>query len=47
MVLQEQKMATGGLKLIKEMNDILRGQNIIGFIKKTKTKFVRPCRTHG
>jgi len=27
--------------------DILKGQNIIGFIKKTKTKLVRPCRTHG
>jgi len=26
-----------------ETNDILKGQNIIGFIKKTKIKLVRPC----
>jgi hypothetical protein len=35
MVLKEQKMATGKLKLIK-INDILKGQNIIGFIKKQR-----------
>ena len=35
--------ATGGLKLIKKINDILKEQNIIEFIKKTKIKLVRPC----
>ena len=34
MVLQEQTMAVGGLKLIKKPKEILKGQNIIGFIKK-------------
>jgi hypothetical protein len=27
----------------QEINDILKGRNIIGFIKKTKIKLVRPC----
>ena len=27
----------------QEINDILKGQNIIGFIKKTKINLVRPC----
>ena len=31
------------IKKNQEINDILKGQNIIGFIKKTKIKFVRPC----
>jgi hypothetical protein len=31
------------IKTNQEINDILKGQNIFGFIKKTKTKFVRPC----
>jgi len=31
------------IKTNQEISDILKGQNIIGFIKKTKTKFVRPC----
>ena len=35
------------IKTNQEINDILKGQNVIGFIKKTKTKLVRPCRTHG
>jgi len=34
-------------KTNQEINDILKGQNIIGFFKKTKTELVRPCRTHG
>jgi hypothetical protein len=33
MVLQEQKMATGGLKLVRKSTI---GQNIIGFIKKQR-----------
>jgi len=33
LVLQEQMMANGGLKLIKNINYILKGKNIIGFIK--------------
>ena len=31
------------IKTDQEMNQILKGQNIIGFIKKTKTKLARPC----
>ena len=31
------------IKTSQEINDILKGQNIIGFIKKTKIKLVRPC----
>ena len=31
------------IKTNQEINDILKGQNIIGFIKKTKVKLVRPC----
>ena len=30
------------IKSIQEINDILKGQNIIGLIKKTKIKLVRP-----
>jgi hypothetical protein len=29
-------MATGGFKTHQEINDVLKGQNIIGFIKKNK-----------
>jgi hypothetical protein len=31
------------IKSNQEINDIINGQNIIGFIKKTKIKRVRPC----
>jgi hypothetical protein len=31
------------IKNNQEINDTLKGQNIIGFIKKTNTKLVRPC----
>jgi len=31
------------VKTNQEINDILKGQNIIGVIKKTKIKLVRPC----
>ena len=31
------------IKINQEINDTLKGKNIIGFIKKTKIKFVRPC----
>jgi len=31
------------IKTNQEINDTLKGQNIIGFIKKTKIKLVRPC----
>jgi len=31
------------IKTNREINDILKGKNIIGFIKKTKIKLVRPC----
>ena len=31
------------IKNNQEINDILKGQNIIGFIKKTKIKLARPC----
>ena len=31
------------IKTDQEISDILKGQNIIGFIKKTKIKLVRPC----
>jgi len=31
------------IKINQEINDILKGQNIIGFIKKTKIKLLRPC----
>ena len=31
------------IKTIQEINNILKGRNIIGFIKKTKIKLVRPC----
>jgi hypothetical protein len=34
------------IKTNQELNDILKGQNVIGYIKK-KIKLVRPCRTHG
>ena len=30
------------IKTNQEINDILKGQNLIGFIKKTKIKLVRP-----
>jgi len=35
------------IKTNHEINYILKGQNIIGFIKKTKIKLAKPCRTHG
>jgi hypothetical protein len=31
------------IKTNQEINDILKGQNIIGFIKKTKIELVRSC----
>jgi len=31
------------IKTNQEINDILKGQNVIGFIKKTKNKLVSPC----
>jgi len=31
------------IKTNEEINDILKGQNINGFIKNTKIKLVRPC----
>jgi len=31
------------VKTNQEMNKILEGQNIIGCIKKTRTKLARPC----
>jgi len=31
------------VKTNQEINDILKGKNTIGFIKKTKIKLVRPC----
>jgi len=31
------------IKTNQEINDILKGQNIIGFIKKAKTELVGPC----
>ena len=31
------------VKTNQEINGILKGQNIIGFIKKTKIKLVRQC----
>ena len=31
------------IKTNQEINEMLKGQNIIGFIKKTKVKLVRPC----
>jgi len=31
------------IKTNQEINDILKGKIIIGFIKKTKIKLVRPC----
>jgi hypothetical protein len=31
------------IRIDQEINDILKGQNIIGFIKKTKIKLTRPC----
>jgi hypothetical protein len=31
------------IKTNQEINDLLKGQNIIGFVKKTKIKLVRPC----
>jgi hypothetical protein len=31
------------LKTNQEINDILKGQNIIGFIKKTKIELARSC----
>jgi hypothetical protein len=30
------------IKTNQEINDTVKGQNIIGFIKKTKIKLVRP-----
>jgi hypothetical protein len=35
------------IKTNQEIDYILKGQNIIGFIKKTEIKLVRPCGTHG
>jgi hypothetical protein len=35
-----------GIKTDQAINDILKGQNIIGFIKKTKIKLVGTRRTH-
>ena len=34
------------IKTNQEISDILKGQNIIRFIKKTKTEMVGPCGTH-
>jgi hypothetical protein len=34
------------IKTNQEINDTLKGQNIIGFIKKTKAKLVRACRNY-
>jgi hypothetical protein len=34
------------IKTNQELNDTLKGQNIIGFIKKTKTKLVRAYQTY-
>jgi hypothetical protein len=34
------------IKTNQEINDILKGQNIIGFIRKTKIKLVGTRRTH-
>jgi hypothetical protein len=34
------------IKTNQEINDILKGQNVIGFIKKTMIELVGPCRTH-
>ena len=31
------------IKTNQEINDVLKGQNIIEFIRKTKIKLVRPC----
>jgi hypothetical protein len=31
------------IKTDQEINDILKGKHIIGFIKQTKIKLVRPC----
>jgi len=31
------------IKMNQEINGILKGQNIIGFIKKTNIELVRPC----
>jgi len=31
------------IKTKLEINDILKGKNIIGFIKKTKVKLIRLC----
>ena len=31
------------IKTAQEINEILKGQNVIGFIEKTKTKLARPC----
>jgi len=31
------------IKTIQEINYTLKGQNMIGFIKKAKIKLVRPC----
>ena len=35
------------IKTNQEINDILKGQNIIRYIKKQKIKLVKPCRKHG
>ena len=43
MVQQEQMVGYWGINNNQEINDILKGQNIIGFINKTKIKLVRPC----
>ena len=40
MVLQEKMMATGGLKTNQEINDILKGKNIIGFITKQRLNWL-------
>ena len=31
------------IKTNQEINDILKGKTVIGFINKTKIKLVRPC----
>jgi hypothetical protein len=31
------------IKTNQEISEILKGQNIVGFIKKTKTKLAKPC----
>jgi hypothetical protein len=33
-------MVTGGLKLIKKLNELIKGQNIIGFIKMQRLSWL-------